>query len=89
MPDKSITKIELKDPIAWGDKKLTEISFRAPCAGDLRGVSISGIAQMEVEHLLKLLPRIAIENITAAQLETLSARDTTRLFHGVQGFFVD
>ena len=82
------SKVTFKDPIPYGDNPLKEITLRPPTAGDLRGVNIDGIGSMRVEELMTLVPRISTPAVTAAQLNELSARDVTKLFHSVQPFFI-
>ncbi|WP_142847075.1 phage tail assembly protein [Telmatospirillum sp. J64-1] len=77
------------NPIPYGDKDLTEITLRRPMAGDLRGIKLRGLHDMEVDTLLAIVPRIATPQITAGQLAAMDAADTLRLIEEVSGFFTD
>lgn len=70
-----MTKIVLKTPLENGQKTITELVVREPRAGALRGISLAGLADMDVDALLKLVPRITKPGITEAQAELLSLPD--------------
>ena len=46
------------EPIQRGDTSITEIQLRKPKAGELRGVSLVDVANLDVMALQKVLPRI-------------------------------
>ena len=82
-----IKKVTLKEPLPYGDKELTEISFRKPKAGDLRGVSLVDVGQLKTEALFVLLPRISTVAVTEAQLSELDPHDLVVIFKEVNDFF--
>ncbi|RXJ70659.1 phage tail protein [Veronia nyctiphanis] len=82
------TKISLSSPIKQGDKHIKEIELRKPMAGELRGIKLLDIMQMDVSAYLPLLPRISTPALTEQQIVTLDPADLIQLMTGVQSFFV-
>jgi hypothetical protein len=76
-----------EQPIPYGDKQLSEITLRRPQAGDLRGVKLMGLHQMEVDTFTTLVPRISTPAVTAGQLAAMDPYDTVRLMEVVTDFF--
>lgn len=75
-------------PIPYGkDNELSEITLRRPQAGDLRGVRLLGLHQMEVDTLTTIVPRISNPPVTAGQLAAMDPYDTVRLMEAVTDFF--
>ncbi|MGV0998273.1 MAG: phage tail assembly protein [Fluviibacter sp.] len=63
MTDTSKTII-LDQPIKRGEQTITEITLRKPSAGELRGCNLADLMQMDVNALIKLLPRISTPTLT-------------------------
>ncbi len=84
--------VKLFEPITYGNdadgkpKTLNEFTLRKPTAGDLRGVKLLSVHEMDPSVLFVLIPRLASPALTAAHLQELSAPDTANLF-GVLGDF--
>lgn len=74
MTEKTMT---LDVPIQRGDQTIHSIALRKPTAGDLRGVSISDVLQMQVTALVKVLPRISIPTLTEADVNKMDLADLT------------
>ncbi|MGX2040667.1 phage tail assembly protein [Methylocaldum sp. MU1018] len=81
--------VKLSTPIKRGDKEITEITLREPSAGELRGVSLANLLQMEVGTVSKVLERVSEPTLDAAALADLPARDLTSLSLELVNFFVD
>lgn len=85
-----VTKpVTLSKPLAYGDSTLKELAFRRPMAGDLRGLKLGGLADMDVDLVLKLAARTSIQTVTEAQLHTLDPADFLKVTNEVVGFFGD
>lgn len=80
--------VKLPIPIKSGDKEITEITLREPCAGEMRGLKTFDLIQMDITAHGTLLPRICPQ-ITKATYEQLSAKNLTFIQNEVVGFFVD
>lgn len=79
--------IALTTPIPYGDKTLSEFVFRTPRAGDLRGLKLAGLSEMDVSLVLDLAKRLSNDAITDAQLAELSPYDLIKVTEGLFGFF--
>ncbi len=52
-------EVELDTPILRGKTEIGVITLRKPSAGELRGIHLSELLQMDVASLIKLIPRIS------------------------------
>lgn len=82
------TTIALDAPIVRGDQKITSVEVRKPVAGELRGVALMELAQMDVAALQKVLPRITTPALTALEINNMDPADLTELGMVVAGFLV-
>lgn len=80
--------ITLDTPITRGDKTITEIQIRKPKAGELRGVSITSLMQIDVSELTKVLPRITTPTLTDDELRNMDVADLTQAGLEVSGFLL-
>lgn len=63
--------IDLETPIIRGDTKITSITLRKPQAGELRGVNLMSLAQMDVASLQTIIPRISNPILTTQDVARL------------------
>ena len=61
--------ITLDTPIVRGQQHIEQVTLRKPMSGELRGVTLADLSQMDVLALRKVLPRIT----TPASATTRSA----------------
>ena len=80
--------VKLDAPLIRGEKEITEIQVRKPMAGELRGVSITALLQMEVTDLIKVLPRITQPTLTDDEANRLDITDLTKFGAEVVGFLL-
>ena len=85
---KDNTKITLTQPLKQGDKSITEITLRKPMSGELRGIKLLDIMQMDVTAYVPLLPRITTPMLSESQINNLDPADLIQVMTGVQSFFV-
>lgn len=83
--DKIIT---LDEPIKRGDTHITSITLRKPKAGELRGVSLVELGQMNVVALQQVLPRITTPILTAQDVANLDIADLVEIGAEVSLFLV-
>lgn len=81
-------KVELDTPITRKSGDITDITLRKPKAGELRGLNLTDILQMDVNALGKLLPRISQPMLTEAEVQNLDPADLVQLGGEVAGFLV-
>lgn len=62
----------LDEPIKRGKQEITSVDIRKPNAGELRGVSLVAITELDVTALQRVLPRVTTPTLTqhdVAQME--------------------
>lgn len=79
---------KLHQPIRRGETQITTVSLRRPSAGELRGLKLTDVLQMDVTALKRLLPRITDPALLPGEVEELDPTDLLTLGAGVVGFFV-
>lgn len=82
------TIITLDTPIKRGESEIKDISVRKPNSGELRGVSLTDLLQMEVTALHKVLPRITEPALTDVEVSGLDPADLFQLGTAVTSFLL-
>ncbi|MDX7612190.1 phage tail assembly protein [Aeromonas caviae] len=85
MTQKTVT---LDNPIQRGDQTISEIVVRKPMAGQLRGLNMTDILQMDVNALSKLLPRITSPALTEVDISAMDPADLMQLGQEVGAFLL-
>lgn len=80
--------ITLEAPLQRGEQTITAITLRKPSAGELRGLSLVNLIQMEVSALTTVLPRITTPVLTTEEINRLDLADLMQLGTEVAGFLV-
>lgn len=80
--------IDLDTPIKRGDKDITAISLRKPAAGELRGVTLTDLLQMDVSALTKVIPRISDPALTEAEVARMDPADLVQIGGKVAAFLL-
>ncbi len=80
--------ITLDTPIVRGDQQVTSVTLRKPMAGELRGVSLMALMQMDVTAAITLLPRITAPSLTTQEIERMDPADLLQLTSTVTGFLL-
>lgn len=80
--------VPLSAPVKIDGQEVSEITLRKPKAGEMRGLKVSNILQMDVNELSKLLPRISAPPLDGTQVADLPADDFTALATKALTFFV-
>lgn len=83
--DNSVT---LDTPIKRGETEITSIELRKPASGELRGLNLTDLLQMDVNALHRVLPRISMPSITEAEAAALDPADLLQLGSRVAGFLL-
>lgn len=82
-----MSQVTLKKPLKRGDTEITEINFREPDTGTLRGLEMFSILRMDVNTHRQLVPRIS--DITANEYDMLKPSDLVAVQTEVVGFFTE
>lgn len=80
--------ITLDTPIKRGETEITTVELRKPAAGELRGVTLTDLLQMDVAALTRVLPRITSPTLTEADVAGLDPADLTQMGSAVAGFLL-
>lgn len=79
--------VTLDNPILRGDSTIAELVITEPKAGSLRGLSLADLMKLDIDTIIKLVPRVASPTITEHELADLSVADFTKVSTAVIGFF--
>lgn len=74
-----ITLITLTEPVKIDGKDVSEIKLRKPMVGELRGLSMSSILQMDITTLSTLFERITMPPMSPDQIAKLDPADFTEM----------
>lgn len=81
-------KVTLDTPIQRGKETITEVTLRKPKSGELRGLALADVLNMDVNALSTLLPRITQPIITKDDAQNLDPADLVQLGGEIAGFLV-
>lgn len=84
----STETVTLDNPILRGDTQITDITLRKPKAGELRGLNLNDILNMDVNSLTVLLPRISSPMLTKDEARQLEPEDLLLLGGAVANFLL-
>ncbi|MGB6229331.1 MAG: phage tail assembly protein [Litorimonas sp.] len=81
--------VTLDKPISRGSgtdaTEIEKIDVRPPTAGELRGVSLADLSQLETETVLQILPRVTTPSLSLLEAESLSIKDIMALAVAILG----
>jgi hypothetical protein len=78
----------LDTPFRRGTTDINSITLRKPSSGELRGVSLSDLLNLDVASLIKVIPRISRPGITAVEAAGLDPADLVAIGSKVVGFLL-
>ena len=80
--------VTLDTPIVRGEATITEVKVRKPKSGELRGLSLSALLNLDYAALETLLPRITSPMLSKADVADLECSDLTQLGSEVMDFLL-
>jgi len=80
--------MKLNTPIPRGETAIDALEIRKPAAGELRGVSLVDLLQMDVGALITVLPRITTPSLTAGEVAGMDPADLLSAGARVSGFLL-
>lgn len=80
--------VELDEPIVRGNTTITEVELRKPMSGELRGVTLSDILNLDVNALRKVLPRITTPTLTDIEVGRMDPADLLEIGGKVASFLL-
>ncbi|WP_439587671.1 phage tail assembly protein [Hydrogenophaga sp.] len=78
--------VTLDQPIQREGQSIAALTLRKPASGELRGLSLINLLQMDVESLATLLPRISSPTVHRAEVLAMDPADTLAAGIVVAGF---
>lgn len=78
----------LETPIKRPNGEIASITLRKPASGELRGLQLSDLLQLDVDSLHKLLPRISQPTITEHEAKAMDPVDLLQLGGKVVSFLL-
>ena len=82
-----IETVEFDTPIVRGNLTITEVNINKPKTGALRGLSLSDLLKLDVETVIKLVPRVSTPPLTEPEVAALDPADFLSISTAVVGFF--
>lgn len=83
-----MTPIPLNAPITRGEAQITTLTLRKPASGELRGVSLAALLNIDAGAVMQLLPRITTPTLTPAEVAALDPADLTACGLEIAGFLL-
>ncbi|GMR27020.1 hypothetical protein STENOSP10_12390 [Stenotrophomonas sepilia] len=80
--------VTLDYPIQRGEQVISAVKLRKPSAGELRGIKLVDLLQIDVSAVATLLPRITEPTLTAADVNKLDPADLVAIGTHTASFFV-
>ncbi|WP_395459832.1 phage tail assembly protein (plasmid) [Azospirillum melinis] len=84
-----IVTVPLAKPLTYGKGTLDQLQLRRPMAGDLRGIRLAAMSDMDVDVITKIASRCSVTAVTEAHLAELDPYDLVKVTEAVGGFFAD
>lgn len=80
--------VNLDTPIQRGEQTIEKITIRKPMSGELRGVSLIDLMNMDVLALRKVLPRITDPTLTDMDVGRMDPADLVQCGVAVTSFLL-
>ena len=80
--------VTLMEPIVRGETTINKLTLRKPGAGELRGLNLADLYQLDVAAILTVATRISDPILSMADAESLSAGDLMEIGGTIKGFFL-
>lgn len=78
--------VVLDSPIKRGATEVSSLTLRKPKAGELRGIALLDLVQLDVGALQKVLPRISSPTLTTHEVANMDPADLLECGGKVVGF---
>ena len=80
--------VTLDTPIIRGETTISTVEVRKPASGELRGVTLPEVINMDVSTLIKVLPRITSPALTEQEVAKMDPADLVQLGAEVSAFLL-
>lgn len=80
--------VTLETPLVRGEQSISTLTLTKPKSGNLRGVSLADLLKLDVDTIIKVVPRISSPSLTEHEVAELDPADLVKVSTAVVGFFV-
>ncbi|EKK5378426.1 phage tail assembly protein [Morganella morganii] len=80
--------VELDEPIKRGETEITRVTVRKPKSGELRGVRLQVLMEMDVNSMTEILPRITDPSLTKPEIGAMPPGDLLNMSIEVVNFLL-
>lgn len=80
--------INLDTPIQRENELLDKITLRKPMAGELRGLSLAEVLNLDTDSITKLIPRISNPTIHEQEVRNMDPADMVECGKEIAGFLL-
>ncbi|WP_110709219.1 phage tail assembly protein [Salinicola sp. CR57] len=80
--------VELDTPVVRGETIIESITLRKPTAGELRGVNLADVLQMQTDALIKLIPRLSNPSLTDHEARQMDPADLVQCGGEIASFLL-
>lgn len=80
--------VKLDTPITRGENTVASVDIRKPAAGELRGLNLLSVAQLDTSAMIKLLPRLTMPPLTEHEVAAMDLSDFMACAAEVAGFLL-
>ena len=87
--DPNTETVNLDSPIIRGEQSINELTIRKPKTGALRGLALADLMKLEVNTLIKVIPRVSVPAVTEQEIAELDPSDFINVSTAVVGFFTN
>lgn len=86
--EQNSNSVTLDRPLKRDTQTIDTLTLREPASGELRGLSLTDLLNLDVDALQTLLPRITQPSITKQEVAKLAPSDLVQLGAKVANFLV-
>ncbi|MBF0169053.1 MAG: phage tail assembly protein [Alphaproteobacteria bacterium] len=80
-------EVNLSMPLGEGERKVDKLALRRPSSGELRGISIQKLIEMDITTVLVVLPRISMTPLSPQMVNQIDPADLISVGEAISGFF--
>lgn len=80
--------VTLDTPVKRGKTEITQITLRKPSSGELRGIQLAELIQLDVASLIKVIPRLSNPGLTTPEVAGLDPADLLAIGGKIVGFLL-
>ena len=88
MTKQATAEVELDTPIKREGGDVEKLTLRKPMAGELRGLSLADLLNMEVDAITRVLPRISSPVLSEQEARDMDPADLVACGGEISGFLL-